>query len=110
MARLSDHGSKKRVHDYLKARANIWVDGPELQTPQVGGSEGTKRFRELRAEGFPVEARRHPDPRRSIWQYRYVIHEKKQEAPSISMWALTAPELPDSQAEDWVDTMLGGEK
>lgn len=47
-----------------------WVNGSELATAECGGSEGLKRLRELRASGYPIEERRHPDPRRAIWQYR----------------------------------------
>jgi len=54
----------------LREAGGGWVDGSELATAEVGGSEGLKRLRELRAEGWPIEERRHPDPRRAVWQYR----------------------------------------
>jgi hypothetical protein len=76
MANLSDKTRKEQVFDYLSARENIWVDGPELANKEVGGSEGLRRLREARAElteaGFRVEKRMHPDPDRDIWQYRLV--------------------------------------
>lgn len=53
-----------------RLEAGGWIDGPDLANAEVGGSEGLKRLRELRAEGRPIERRRHPDPRRDIWQYR----------------------------------------
>mgnify|MGYP006173171977 CR=1 FL=1 len=63
---------KQRVLDYLMARPNQWVDGPELASPSVGGSEGLRRKRELEAEGHVIEERRHPDRRRAVHQYRVV--------------------------------------
>ncbi len=50
-----------------------WVNGSALATAEVGGSEGLKRLRELRASGLPIEKRRHPDSRRTIFQYRLVV-------------------------------------
>jgi hypothetical protein len=47
-----------------------WVDGPDLSNEKCGGTEGMRRLRELRAEGWPIEDRHHPDPNRDIWQYR----------------------------------------
>lgn len=49
-----------------------WTDGPDLANEQVGGSEGLKRLRELRMEGYRIEMRQHPDKARSIWQYRLI--------------------------------------
>jgi hypothetical protein len=72
MANYSDYTRKEQVLIYLMEHANQWVDGPEIANERVGGSEGHKRFRELRADGESVETRRHPDPNRDIWQYRYV--------------------------------------
>lgn len=60
---------KDLVLQYLKAHPG-WVNGPELASPAVGGSEGLKRLRELRADGYPIERRRHPDKNRAVWQYR----------------------------------------
>lgn len=48
----------------------MWVNGPELATEEIGGSEGLRRVRELADEGYKIETRRHPDPARDIWQYR----------------------------------------
>lgn len=62
-----------RQEEVLKALADAhgeWVDGSTLATAEVGGSEGLKRLRELRAAGWPIEERRHPDARRAVWQYR----------------------------------------
>ncbi len=61
---------KEQVLDRLVEAAGGWVDGSELATVEVGGSEGLKRLRELRDEGYNIEGRHHPDPNRDIWQYR----------------------------------------
>lgn len=74
MANLSEHTRKEQVHNYLRVRLNQWVDGPNLANEQVGGSEGLKRLRELRAElsgsSYDIEMRSHPEPDRDIFQYR----------------------------------------
>jgi hypothetical protein len=80
MANLSDKTRKEQVFDYLRARENTWIDGPELANEKVGGSEGLRRLREARAEldeaGFRIEKRMHPDADRDIWQYRLVSQTK----------------------------------
>jgi hypothetical protein len=75
MANLSNLSRKELVLQYLLDRKNEWVNGPELANEEVGGSEGLKRLRELRSEGLPIQTRRHPDPARDVWQYRYVVPE-----------------------------------
>lgn len=62
----------ERVLRVLQSHRGQWVDGPDLANAAVGGSEGLKRLRELRAAGWMIEKRKHPDPRRTIWQYRLV--------------------------------------
>jgi hypothetical protein len=47
-----------------------WVDGPMICHPAIGGSEGLRRLRELRADGYMIEMRRHPDRKRTTRQYR----------------------------------------
>lgn len=47
-----------------------WVDGWVLCHPGIGGSEGLRRLRELRAEGQPIEMRAHPIHGRTTRQYR----------------------------------------
>ena len=84
MANYSELTRKEQVLDYLVKRKDEWVDGPEIANEVVGGSEGHKRLRELRAEGRIIEARRHPDPARDIWQYRLL------DKPTVS--ALREPE------------------
>lgn len=56
-----------------RLRVGDWVDGPELASAHIGGSEGLKRLRELRNEdGYDIRMRKHPDPTRDIFQYRLV--------------------------------------
>lgn len=70
---LSDLTRREQVLVYLRARTGLWVDGTELATESVGGSEGLRRTRELReTEGYNVQTRKHPDPKRDIYQYRIV--------------------------------------
>lgn len=57
---------------YLQERIGEWVDGTELATEKVGGSEGLRRLRDLRSDGYFIQQRRHPNPDRDIWQYRMI--------------------------------------
>jgi hypothetical protein len=70
VANRSALSRKEQVLAMLVRRRGEWVNGTELATAEVGGSEGLKRLRELRAEGYPIELRQHPDPNRDIFQYR----------------------------------------
>jgi hypothetical protein len=72
------------VHAYLRNRANQWVDGPELANAEVGGSEGLKRLRELRADGINILMRPHPDTKRDIHQYMLVLPKSQ-----VGMWNCT---------------------
>lgn len=56
----------------LRAAQGAWVEGTELANERVGGSEGLKRLRELRAAGYQIEERHHPEPDRTVWLYRLV--------------------------------------
>lgn len=71
MANLGNRTRKGQVLAHLIANRNVWIDGPDLSNEEVGGSEGLRRLRELIEEGRPIESRRHPNPNRDIWQYRY---------------------------------------
>lgn len=55
-----------------RLRQGGWVDGPDLANEEVGGSEGLKRLRELKADGHDIRMRPHPEKARSIFQYRLV--------------------------------------
>jgi hypothetical protein len=66
---------KDAVLELLMQNINVWIDGPRIASPEVGGSEGLKRLRELREEGHKIENRRHPNKDRDVWQYRLVGKE-----------------------------------
>ncbi len=72
MANLSNLTRKEQILRVLLENKGEWVDGTRLATEEVGGSEGLRRLRELRADGHIVQQRRHPDADRDIWQYRIV--------------------------------------
>jgi len=76
MSNYSNQTRGEQVFNHLRTRINTWVDGTELANEQVGGSEGLKRLRELRQKlrsgRYEIEMRSHPDPARSIFQYRLV--------------------------------------
>lgn len=49
-----------------------WVNGYLLCHPKIGGSEGLRRLRELRADGHEIEMRPHPVEGRTSRQYRLI--------------------------------------
>lgn len=61
---------KELVLRLLRENEGQWVDGPRIASAEVGGSEGLKRLRELRQDGYDIRMRKHPDPRRDIFQYK----------------------------------------
>lgn len=61
--------AKGRVLSYLRERLDQWVDAPELTEESVGGFAGTRRMRELRDEGWPIETRPSPTAPH-LWQHR----------------------------------------
>lgn len=63
---------KEQILRHLQSHLGEWVDGTELATEAVGGSEGLRRLRDLRSDGYSIQQRRHPNPARDIWQYRLI--------------------------------------
>lgn len=64
-----DHNSRRgQVLVYLRDRAPGWIPGFEIATQEVGGSEGLRRLRELRQEGWLIEER--PMVNSNVWEYR----------------------------------------
>lgn len=61
---------KDRVLKTLEDASPEWVDGHVLCHPKIGGSEGLRRVRELRAAGHNIEMRTLAD--RTTRQYRIV--------------------------------------
>lgn len=82
MANLSSQTRQEQILQALTHAEGRWIDGSELATETVGGSEGLRRLRELVADGVAIEKRRHPDPRRDVWQYR--INPKLEPAPGMA--------------------------
>jgi hypothetical protein len=72
MANISDLTRKEQVLAKLRENINQWVDGPDLANEAVGGSEGLRRLRDLKAEGYLIQERAHPERSRAIHQYRLV--------------------------------------
>lgn len=60
---------KAAVLEYLRAASGGWVDGSDIATAEVGGSEGLRRLRELKDEGWLIDRRPHPTSA-TAWQYR----------------------------------------
>lgn len=75
MVNLSTKTRKELVLDRLRAANGEWVSTAELSSKEVGGSEGIRRLRELRADGHNIERRPSPDKATSQWQYRLVENE-----------------------------------
>lgn len=73
---------KEMVLAFLRSHSNDWVDGPDIANAEVGGSEGLKRLRELRADGHNILMRAHPDPKRDIHQYQLVVPKSE-----VGKWA-----------------------
>ena len=66
------HTAAGRVLAHLRTANGRWVDGEELVRPHVGGINGTRRARELRQAGHPIDIE--PDPNDAHrWLYRYRI-------------------------------------
>jgi hypothetical protein len=61
--------AKGKVLAYLRERMLMWVDAPALTAPEVGGFAGTRRLRELRDDGYPIETRLKPGTT-NTWQHR----------------------------------------
>jgi len=65
------HLGDRQLAVYNILKDGEWHDGPELTHPAVGGSEGLRRLRELRAKGYTIEMRRKAKGR-TTRQYRLV--------------------------------------
>lgn len=120
MANLSDLSRKDQVLAVLKEYVGNWVDGTLLANEQVGGSEGLKRLRELKLEGHLIQKRKHPDPRRAIYQYRLVeqatvegppetwvppkeVHRERSDRRDDPARSDPAPQLAQGQMGAWMD-------
>ncbi|WP_026963105.1 hypothetical protein [Alicyclobacillus herbarius] len=75
----AQHRRTKReaVWDYLRSHQGQWIDAHILTHPAIGGSEGLRRLREIRASlplDWRIEKRRKrgQDGFTHTWQYRLV--------------------------------------
>lgn len=48
--------ARERVYNVLRSRR--WTPGFDITSPDVGGSEGLRRLRELRAQGYDIKTRK----------------------------------------------------
>jgi hypothetical protein len=56
---------KDKVYTYLRKNRK-YIPGSEIN--QIGGKDGLRRLRELRAEGVPIVSRQ--NPKTGVWEYR----------------------------------------
>ena len=73
MANYSDSTRKEQVLGVLKSRAGQWIDGVDLANEEIGGSEGLKRLRELKAEGWLIQKRKSQTQGSDQYQYRLAV-------------------------------------
>lgn len=91
MANFSELTRKEQVLEYLKARLGSWVDTTEIANEVVGGSEGTKRLRELKAEGWMIQMRSHPDKGVDQYQYRLAAQDRVLDEPTPRPYSEAPP-------------------
>lgn len=60
VSKINSSTRKDKVLSYLKKNRR-YVPGHELTTAEVGGTEGLRRLRELRADGINIVSRRNPE-------------------------------------------------
>jgi len=73
----ADRAGRIRVDGRIdESTPDGWVLGYTLCHPAIGGSEGLRRLRELRADGHDIEMRAHPVYGRSSNQYRLVVAQE----------------------------------
>jgi hypothetical protein len=63
-------GRKAQVLKVLQNAEGTWVGGPSLCNQAVGGSEGLRRLRELRALGYAIDKKKLP--KQNYYSYRLV--------------------------------------
>lgn len=67
---MSADDRRAAVLALLEDRRPGWVEGPEIASEEVGGSEGLRRLRELRELGYPIVKERIPG--RDAFRYRLI--------------------------------------
>jgi hypothetical protein len=73
MANFSDLTRKEQVLAALKSRPGEWFDTAALSNETVGGSEGIKRLRELKRDGWLIQMRKSPVQGSDQFQYRLAV-------------------------------------
>jgi len=80
--------ARRRVLDVLLKNEGRWISGNTLCLPEIGGSEGLRRLRELRKMvkkwGWVIEKRR-PLEERTTWEYR-LIKQKDMDYGLFNCW------------------------
>ena len=96
---MSTRTKKERILERLAD--GRWHDGYDLCHPSLGGSEGLRRLRELRSEGYDIRKRLKPDsPKESrVHQYRL----DNGEPPPTEDVLQTVPEKPESGGRPIID-------
>ena len=64
-------GRKREVYQALVNAKGEYVGGPALSNVACGGSEGLRRLRQLRSEGYTIEKKK-IDPKHNYYSYRLV--------------------------------------
>ena len=64
-------GRKREVYQALVNAKGEYVGGPGLSNVACGGSEGLRRLRQLRSEGYIIEKKK-IDPKHNYYSYRLV--------------------------------------
>ena len=62
-----------------------WHETAEIESADVGGSQGTRRLRELRSQGYVIEKRKKEDS--SQYEYQLVSHpDETDNTPPSEEW------------------------
>jgi biotin operon repressor len=67
-AKRKPNANTRKGQVLIALKGGRWTPGYELSTAAVGGSEGLRRLRELREDGYTIEHRTH----KGVDQYRLV--------------------------------------
>jgi hypothetical protein len=77
------HFGRVTVDEATFLTVDGWVDGYALCHPSLGGSEGLRRLRELRALGHRIDRRQHPVRGRTSQQYRLDLSHETYEQETL---------------------------
>lgn len=71
-ARIEPKRGTRKAAVLARLQQGGWVDGVEIASVEIGGSEGLRRLRELGDDGWVIEKRPHPQSD-TAWQYRLAV-------------------------------------